>query len=577
MNLFLLRVPGTLAWMAAVTLALAACNSGGDASPPPTQGATIGPAGGTVTAAGAQVVVPAGALAQQAPIAIEATRVGAPTMPAGVPEFGAMFALTPHGTSFATPATVTLPFDPALVPAGTQPQFYKTNAAMTAFEVVAGATVSGATMVAPLSSFSFVIVGGLPPLTRHTPVRNWQFGTYLVNGTFTGYTRPQDTSGADFTDSTEFGPLLRAQPRQAQGVVVFGNFGNTYGAYAEAPSGTLRLSDEAIGSQAWVWQSQSFTKNAVDASLTFTLSAAHFVTYDENPRFGLSDSYVWSWGQMSVDAYTSTTTRPFYSAASQVSLIGEANDWMFDVKDMPYSTHPLLTREDFLDLYVVAYQPTGRCPRVEALLALRAPITYRVDLSSVGVGQEFTVWSEIKAQPLNRKGSGFALDCEGSGATTNIRDPLGMGGMTMAFSGLTPTNRPLPLPPAAIPTVAACTGPNLPEAGNIQFDSTTYTMRDTALQGTQSVRITRTGGKTGAASFRLFSQDGDAKAGTDYGAVDRTVFFADGYDTARTETINVTFRPGAQGDRFFNLFLVRTGGCAPDELGAQQAVVVIRD
>ncbi len=40
-----------------------------------------------------------------------------------------MFAFTPHGIVFKVPVTMTIPFDPALVPVGMSPVFYKTNAA----------------------------------------------------------------------------------------------------------------------------------------------------------------------------------------------------------------------------------------------------------------------------------------------------------------------------------------------------------------------------------------------------------------------------------------------------------------
>ncbi|HKU13141.1 MAG TPA: hypothetical protein VJQ52_02025 [Steroidobacteraceae bacterium] len=114
-------------------LALAACGGGSGQSPPssstqpPAPPSGIGAPGGTVSKNGAQVVIPAGALAQTVAIAIEETDAGAPPLPAGVVRFGPMFAFTPHGTTFATPVTVTLPYDPSVVPAGTQLQLYKTD------------------------------------------------------------------------------------------------------------------------------------------------------------------------------------------------------------------------------------------------------------------------------------------------------------------------------------------------------------------------------------------------------------------------------------------------------------------
>ena len=62
-------------------LVLAGCGGGGSSPPSPpsqTPPSGIGPAGGTVSNGGAQVVVPAGALAQATSIAIEQTNSGAP-------------------------------------------------------------------------------------------------------------------------------------------------------------------------------------------------------------------------------------------------------------------------------------------------------------------------------------------------------------------------------------------------------------------------------------------------------------------------------------------------------------------
>ena len=92
--------------------------SGGGGAPPVS--AVIGSAGGTVIGpSGASVVIPPGALATNTTITITQTSAGAPPLPGGFTVSGQMFAFTPHGTLFALPVTMTLPFDPALVPAGT--------------------------------------------------------------------------------------------------------------------------------------------------------------------------------------------------------------------------------------------------------------------------------------------------------------------------------------------------------------------------------------------------------------------------------------------------------------------------
>ena len=149
-----------------LVLALTACGGGGDDAAPP---AVIGAAGGTVTGPnGAQVVVPAGALSANTAIAVAQSSAGSPALPAGMYAFGSMFAFTPHGSSFAVPVTITVPFTAASVPAGATPMLYKTNAAG-AWEQVAGAAVNAATMTAQVTSFSFLLVGAVPPQITTQP------------------------------------------------------------------------------------------------------------------------------------------------------------------------------------------------------------------------------------------------------------------------------------------------------------------------------------------------------------------------------------------------------------------------
>lgn len=88
----------------------------------------IGASGGTVNGPnGATIVIPAGALSQNTNIAIAQSSTGAPALPSGLTAVGEMFALTPHGTQFATPVTITIPFNESTTN-GTTPLLYKTNA-----------------------------------------------------------------------------------------------------------------------------------------------------------------------------------------------------------------------------------------------------------------------------------------------------------------------------------------------------------------------------------------------------------------------------------------------------------------
>jgi len=145
-----------MAWTTGALLALTACGGGSSADPPAVT--EIGAAGGTVAGpGGASLTVPAGALAAAAPLVIARSTSGSPALPAGTETAGDMHALTPHGTSFAQPVTLTLPFDPARVPAGRELQLLQTTVAQDGWEAVAGATVDGAVLTAQLNRFSWVV------------------------------------------------------------------------------------------------------------------------------------------------------------------------------------------------------------------------------------------------------------------------------------------------------------------------------------------------------------------------------------------------------------------------------------
>lgn len=188
---------------------LAACGGSDDAmqlAMPATP--MIGPGGGTVSGPnGAQVVIPPGAVAANTSIAIAQSSQGAPAAPAGFASFGSMYAFTPHGTNFALPATVTVPFDPAQVPSGASPVLYKTNA-QGGWEAVAGASVVGNTLVAQVTSFSFFIIGNQPPQITQQPadasVVEGQTATFSVTalGTppFSYRWQRSSDGGATFSD-----------------------------------------------------------------------------------------------------------------------------------------------------------------------------------------------------------------------------------------------------------------------------------------------------------------------------------------------------------------------------------------
>lgn len=119
--------------------------------------ALIGPEGGTVTGLyGAQIIVPAGALATPVTIGIARDSSNAPDFT--VPDFntvGAVFELTPHGQGFSLPVTVRIPFDPEQVPNDSDPALYKAEVAG-AFDPLP-TTVNGNFLEATVTGFSWVL------------------------------------------------------------------------------------------------------------------------------------------------------------------------------------------------------------------------------------------------------------------------------------------------------------------------------------------------------------------------------------------------------------------------------------
>ena len=171
MNRYVLAHRLISAALLAAALALGACGGSGDSGGPPVD--TIGAAGGAVDGpAGTRVVVPAGALNADAVISI--TPTAARSMPAGWQALGATYELGPAGTRFAAPVTVTLPFNPAQVPAGARIRMLheQHGAGGSAWEELPGLVVGAASVSAQTTSFSHFVVaiGNSPPSITAQPV-----------------------------------------------------------------------------------------------------------------------------------------------------------------------------------------------------------------------------------------------------------------------------------------------------------------------------------------------------------------------------------------------------------------------
>lgn len=145
---------------------LAGCSSGdgraptsGEPQPPGASTTVIGPAGGTVNGYyGAQIIVPAGALASSVDIGLARDSTNSPVFAlADVDAVGATYELTPHGTAFSLPVALRVPFDPTQLPDDATPVLYKaeTGGTFTALPT----TVNGNFLEATITNFSWVIPG----------------------------------------------------------------------------------------------------------------------------------------------------------------------------------------------------------------------------------------------------------------------------------------------------------------------------------------------------------------------------------------------------------------------------------
>ncbi|MBK9518621.1 MAG: hypothetical protein IPO09_14970 [Anaeromyxobacter sp.] len=150
--------------VAVAVAGLSACGGGGSdptPTPPPDGTGTVGVAGGTVTlSTGAAVTIPAGALAGDRTITVAADGTTAPN---GNPRYR----FGPAGTTFTSPATVTLP-RPAGLAVGTAASVYWTKLGSENTYDALPATVTASGVTAQVSHFSLGFVG-LPPASGFQP------------------------------------------------------------------------------------------------------------------------------------------------------------------------------------------------------------------------------------------------------------------------------------------------------------------------------------------------------------------------------------------------------------------------
>jgi uncharacterized delta-60 repeat protein len=359
----------------------------------------------------------------------------------------------------------------------------------------------------------------------------------------------------------------------------------TFGVFAEAPFGRPG-SDNPLGSVSELTQSQSFRRTQAEASMKFTVSSVILATTDfqsakqqlnrPDPNFLVtSDVY------FEFRAYK-TSTNDLFRKAGRASVSGNGEFWTPRAFSDGNGAGELWTMENF-DFSVTPIienfggSITG-CKGFGAVLKLKEPLTYSVDLSGIDIDEEFTIEIVTHAKAVNRRGGGSIFDCQLASANAFLRDPLEIGGTAIETTGLEPTNRPLPPPPPqALVSPASCVpGPGpVAAAGVLQFDAISYDVGEYAGM-LPTITVSRTGGSSGAVSARLTTSDGSAIAGRDYTAVDTTVFFGDGESAPRVIEVPTLQNLVVGSDKTVILTLSQPGGCAA--LGvAPTALLFIRD
>ncbi len=151
--------------------------------PDASMSSTIGPAGGSVSAGEAEVTIPAGALSTD--VAIGVAAVAAPL--ALPPEYTAVslfWAFTPHGTTFATPATIQIQHA-----GGADAVLHLDSPSDTAWDLVASPSLDATRASFTTSTFSFYVVvhrvattAAVRPFYASAPLWN----DYVVNDGPTG-------------------------------------------------------------------------------------------------------------------------------------------------------------------------------------------------------------------------------------------------------------------------------------------------------------------------------------------------------------------------------------------------------
>ncbi|MGH8237431.1 MAG: Calx-beta domain-containing protein, partial [Steroidobacteraceae bacterium] len=254
-----------------------------------------------------------------------------------------------------------------------------------------------------------------------------------------------------------------------------------------------------------------------------------------------------------------------FSGSSTLELSGYQAHWNAGMKTLLKGRQELWQGSDFAfdeDRFNVGSQQ-------EASYELKEPITIEIDLAKLDVGDKFTLLIEVVVETNNRRQ-------RESYVSAFFRDPVSIEGATIETFGLDPVAVPYRDPPPDEPQAPECSSGDEAAAGTLQFAASTFFAPEMPT-GTTQVLITRTGGTQGEVSATVRTHDGTALAGTDYEAVDSTVYFGPGEDEPRVLEVPLALDAIAEPDKSLTVTLSDPRGCAALGSPATATLTILDD
>jgi len=569
---------------ACLSIALASCGGGGGGDGTDSESrstAIVAALGGTVIAGDATLVIPAGALRQDTTISVSISGPN-PSLPQSATLGGKVYDFGPNGTTFSTPATLTLPL--VGTPAANE------RAVISYFDPVSQqwvdlpSTVTNGSISAPLTHFTEFAqrFTGLDP---GLPEREWSFSAKLGDGSsrfLSGSKQILGTLNATIDYGSAFNdqPIvignglsgLRPSDEIATGQIFSSESGGTFFVSGEAPSRINLVADSPIGNHALLTQLQSFVRDSANASLTFDITDLVLEATDLNDPTNLSfaecpttpcpDLIVASVA-MRVEARTDRMGI-IYDATGIAQVRGDSRGWTHSTDRGQFfcPDNPNACRSPFFGTIQLwgdlSVQRTSDAEGTFIRLKLREALPFSIDLTNVDVNETVTLEIIATATTVDRR----AGSDRRSSAYAYLRDPRTIGGLGLATTGLRATSQHVPaLPVVNLLPPAPCVAEAEP-AGTLQFSAASYTLPEWAGGEQAAIQVTRTGGSRGAVSATFSTHDATAIAGADYTPVRMTVAFADGDATPKILTVPIVHDGVAEADKALELTLSEPGGCA---------------